>query len=99
YELLKAVAPEFSQNLDLGWPPMSWVNRFVIIPMFNLLSGFLDNYGIIIIIMVLVIKLVLFPLSYKSYVSMAKMKVLKPQLDEIKERHGGDQMKAQQDQL
>ena len=99
YEILKAVAPEFSKNLDLGWPPMSWVNRFVIIPMFNLLSGFISNYGVIIIIMVLVIKLALFPLSYKSYVSMAKMKVLKPQLDEIKEKHGGDQMKAQQDQL
>jgi YidC/Oxa1 family membrane protein insertase len=99
YEVLKGVAPEFSENLDLGWPPMSWVNRFVIIPLFNLLNNFFDNYGIIIIIMVLIIKLVLFPLSYKSYVSMAKMKVLKPQLDEIKEKHGGDQMKAQQDQL
>ena len=101
YEVLKgvAIAPEFSQNLDLGWPPMSWVNRFVIIPLFNLLSGFFDSYGVIIIIMVLIIKLILFPLSYKSYVSMAKMKVLKPQLDEIREKHGGDQMKAQQDQL
>lgn len=99
YEILQGVATEFSKNLDLGWPPMSWVNKFVIIPLFNFLNQFFDNYGIIIMIMVLIIKLVLFPLSYKSYVSMAKMKVLKPQLDEIREKHGGDQMKAQQDQL
>ena len=99
YEVLQGVAPEFTQNLDLGWPPMSWVNKFIIIPLFDLLNNFFDNYGIIIIIMVLLIKLVLFPLSYKSYVSMAKMKVLKPQIDEIREKHEGDQMKSQQDMM
>ncbi|MGK7388967.1 MAG: membrane protein insertase YidC [Candidatus Cyclobacteriaceae bacterium M2_1C_046] len=99
YDILKNVAPEFSQNLDLGWPPMSWVNRFVIIPLFNLLNNFFDNYGMIIFVMVLIIKLVLFPLSYKSYLSMAKMKVLKPEIDEIREKSEGDQMKIQQETM
>ncbi|MBL6449494.1 membrane protein insertase YidC [Fulvivirga sp. 29W222] len=99
YHILGDVAEEFESNLHLGWPPMKWINRFVIIPLFDLLGGFISNYGLIIIIMVLMIKLVLSPLSYKSYLSMAKMKVLKPELDEIKEKHGDDMTKAQQEQM
>ncbi|MEP2772638.1 MAG: membrane protein insertase YidC [Fulvivirga sp.] len=99
YYLLDDVADEFERNLALGWPPMKWVNKFVIIPLFEFLSTFISNYGVIIIIMVFLIKLALSPLSYKSYVSMAKMKVLKPQLDEIKEQHGEDMQKAQQEQM
>ncbi|TRX62075.1 membrane protein insertase YidC [Fulvivirga sp. M361] len=99
YHITPDVATDFSKNLWLGWPPMLWVNKFVIIPMFDLLNNFIDNYGIIIIIMVFLIKLALSPLSYKSYVSMAKMKVLKPDLDEIKEKHGDDMTKAQQEQM
>jgi len=99
YYLLGDVADEFERNLALGWPPMKWVNKFVIIPLFEFLSTFISNYGVIIIIMVFLIKLALSPLSYKSYVSMAKMKVLKPQLDEIKEQHGEDMQKAQQEQM
>lgn len=99
YHITKHVAEDFSKNLWLGWPPMLWVNKFIIIPLFDLLNNFLSNYGIIIIIMVLIIKLALSPLSYKSYVSMAKMKVLKPELDIIKEKHGDDMQKAQQEQM
>ncbi|UII30309.1 membrane protein insertase YidC [Fulvivirga ulvae] len=99
YHILGDIADEFESNLYLGWPPMKWINRFVIIPLFDLLGGFISNYGLIIIIMVLLIKLVLSPLSYKSYLSMAKMKVLKPELDEIKEKHGEDLAKAQQEQM
>ncbi|MEM8567867.1 MAG: membrane protein insertase YidC, partial [Bacteroidota bacterium] len=99
YHITKYVAEDFSKNLWLGWPPMIWVNKFIIIPLFDVLNNFLSNYGIIIIIMVLIIKLALSPLSYKSYVSMAKMKVLKPELDIIKEKHGDDMQKAQQEQM
>ena len=99
YHITKDVAEDFSKNLWLGWPPMIWVNKFVIIPLFDLLNNFLDNYGLIIIVMVFIIKLALSPLSYKSYVSMAKMKVLKPELDQIKEKHGDDMTKAQQEQM
>ena len=99
YKILKRVTEDFSKNLSLGWPPMIWVNKFVIIPLFDLLNNFIGNYGIIIIVMVLMIKLVLSPLSYKSYLSMAKMKVLKPEMDEIKEKYGDDMAKAQQEQM
>ena len=99
YHILNDIADDFENNLDLGWPPMKWINRWVIIPLFDLLGRFIGNYGIIIIVMVILIKLVLSPLSYKSYLSMAKMKVLKPELDEIKEKHGEDLAKAQQEQM
>jgi YidC/Oxa1 family membrane protein insertase len=99
YHITSEVTEEFSKNLFLGWPPMLWVNKYVLIPLFDVLNDILDNYGLIIIIIVLIIKLVLSPLSYKSYLSMAKMKVLKPELDEIKEKHGSDMAKAQSEQM
>ena len=72
--------------VPLGWGIFGWVNQFAIIPMFNLFSKFMSNFGLIILLMTLVIKLVLFPLTYKSYISSAKMKVLKPEIDEINAR-------------
>jgi len=76
--------------VPLGWGIFGWVNRFAIIPMFNLFSQFIDNFGIIILLMTVVIKLVLYPLTYKSYVSSAKMRVLKPEIDEINARIPAD---------
>ncbi|MFA5045759.1 MAG: membrane protein insertase YidC [Paludibacter sp.] len=72
--------------IPLGWGIFGWVNQFAIIPMFNLFSRFMSNFGLIILLMTVVIKLVLFPLTYKSYMSSAKMRVLKPEIDEINER-------------
>lgn len=69
--------------IPLGWGIFGWVNQFAIIPMFNLFSRFMGNFGLIILLMTIVIKLVLFPLTYKSYISSAKMRVLKPEIDEI----------------
>ncbi len=72
------------QNLvPLGWGVFGWVNRFAIIPLFNWLEGHIASFGLIILLMTLIIKLTLFPLTYKSYKSSAKMRVLKPQIDEI----------------
>lgn len=99
HKILKGVAPEFSKNLYLGWPPVIWVNKFLIIPIFKFLERFIGNYGIIIIILVFAVKLLLTPLSYKSYMGMAKMKLLKPELDIIKEKFGDDASKIQQEQL
>ena len=99
YQIIDDVAPEFRRNVNLGWPPVSWINKYVIFPVFHFLTKHIGNYGVIIIILVLLLKLVLFPLSYKSYLSMAKMRVLKPELDEIKEKNGDDMQKTQQDQL
>lgn len=99
YQLIDIVAEDFQKNVYLGWPPVSWINKFVIFPVFHFLTGIISNYGIIIIVLVVLLKLVLFPLSYRSYLSMAKMRVLKPELDEIKEKVGDDMQKVQQEQL
>jgi YidC/Oxa1 family membrane protein insertase len=99
YKKIGGVAEKFDQNVYLGWPPVYWINRFIIFPVFYFLTTFISNFGIIIVILVIAIRLILLPLSYKSYLSMAKMKVLKPELDEIKATHGEDMTKVQQEQL
>lgn len=99
YQMIGSVTEAFQKNVYLGWPPVYWINKFVIFPLFNFLSSFIGNFGLIIIILVVLIRLILLPLSYRSYLSMAKMKVLKPELDEIKEKHGDDMTKVQQEQL
>jgi YidC/Oxa1 family membrane protein insertase len=99
YQVIGKVTDDFSKNVELGWRPIYWINKWVIFPVFNFLSTRIANYGVIIIILVLLLKLVLAPLSYRSFLSMAKMKVLKPELDEIKERVGDDMTKVQQEQM
>ncbi len=99
YKILGNVTKGFSKNLDLGWPPVTWVNQFVIIPIFKFLETFIGNYGIIIVILVLIIKLILTPLSYSSYLGMAKMRLLKPEIDAIKEKNGDNATQTQQDTM
>lgn len=99
YQKIGHVAEDFAKNVYLGWPPVYWINKFIIFPVFHVLTQYITNYGVIIIILVFLLKLVLFPLSYRSYLSMAKMRVLKPELDEIKERVGEDMTKVQQEQM
>lgn len=99
YKMLKKIAPEFEQIVYLGYPLVSWVNKLLIINVFNWLETFIDNYGLIILILVVIIKLILSPLSYTSYKSMAKTKVLKPEIDAIKEKHGDDMQKVQAEQM
>lgn len=99
YRKIGGVAEKFDQNVYLGWPPVYWINKWVIFPVFYFLTTFISNFGVIIIILVILIRLVLLPLSYRSFLSMAKMKVLKPELDEIKEKYGDDMTKTQQEQL
>ena len=76
--------------IPLGWTIFGWVNRFMIIPMFNFFSRFISNFGLIILLMTIVIKIIIFPMTYKSYVSSAKMRVLKPEIDEINARIPAD---------
>jgi len=78
------------KQIDLGWGPLKYINRFAVLPVFNLLSKVTLNYGIIILALTIILKLVLSPLTYKSYLSMAKMRVLKPEMDEIKAKVGED---------
>ncbi len=82
--------------IPLGWGIFGWVNRFMIIPMFNFFSNYIGNFGLIILLMTLAIKLLLFPLTYKSYISSAKMKVLRPEIEEINARIPADKMAERQ---
>ena len=97
--ILNDVTVGFENNVELGYFILRPINKWLIIPTFHFLERFFTNYGIIILLLVIFIKLLLFPLSYKSYVSMAKTRVLKPQLDEIKAKHGDDMAKIQQEQM
>ncbi len=99
YYDLEAFAPEFTENLNLGWSILSVVNKFLILPIWRGLESVIPSYPLLIIILVIIIRLILSPLTYRSHMSMAKMRVLKPELDEIKERHGDDMQKAQQEQM
>ncbi len=99
YDFIANVTDGFSGNLSLGWPPMSWITKYMLIPVFQFLEGFIGNYGIIIVLLVLFVKILLLPLSYKSYLGMAKMKLLKPELDLIKEKNGENMTQNQQDQM
>jgi len=99
YKIITNVTAGFERNLYLGWPPVLWVNKFAIIPVFHFLEQFIGNYGVIIMILVIVIKLILTPLSYTSYLGMAKMRLLKPELDLIKEKNGDNMTQTQQDQM
>ena len=99
FKICKKVAEGYHKNVNLGWPLISWINRFVVIPVFDGLKGVFSSFGLIIVILVLLIKAVLLPLSYKSFVSMAKMKALKPELDELKAKHGDDQQAIQMEQM
>jgi YidC/Oxa1 family membrane protein insertase len=99
YKILKHVSDKFEKNLELGWGIFSYVNKFVIIPIFHFLQNYIASYGIIILLLVLIIKLALTPLTYKSYLSMAKMKVMKPEIDEIKAKYGDDMQKQQSETM
>ena len=87
---------QLNKLIPLGWGIFGWVNRFAIIPMFNFFSLFMSNFGLIILLMTVVIKLVLFPLTYKSYISSAKMRVLKPEIDEINAKIPADKAAERQ---
>jgi YidC/Oxa1 family membrane protein insertase len=98
YRTLKKLKVGLEDIIPLGRSVFRWVNVGIVIPVFNFLGRFIGNYGIIILILTILIKLVLFPLTYKSYISTAKMKVLKPEVDKINEKFPKpeDAMKKQQ---
>lgn len=99
YKTLKNVTEGFENNVDMGYFFVSWVNKYIIVNLFEFLEDYFLNYGVIIILIVLLIKLILFPLTYKSYIGMAKMRVIKPEIDELKEKYGDDASKMQQEQM
>jgi YidC/Oxa1 family membrane protein insertase len=96
YKTLKAEGHELTNLVDLGWKWISWINKWFVINIFHWLEGVIGNYGIIIIILTIFFKLLVFPLSYKSFLSGARMKVLKPQIDEINKKFGADKAMEKQ---
>lgn len=90
FNTLKAQGYDIEKQINLGYWPLKYINRFAVLPIFNLFEGFNWNYGLIILALTILLKVVLFPLTYKSYLSMAKMRVLKPEMDEIKQKVGDD---------
>ena len=94
---------DYDRNLDeimpLGWGIFGWMNQHVFIPLFAFLSTFLPNYGIVIIVMTILIKIALSPVQYKQYVSQAKMKVLRPEINELNEKYKDNAMKKQQETM
>lgn len=97
YPTLKKQEIGLQKIISLGF--FGWVSKYMIIPTFNWLAGFFSNFGLVILMLTLLIKLILFPLVYKSYVSSAKMRILKPEIDEIKEKYGTDMTRIQQENM
>lgn len=98
FTILRKEGFELDKLVFLGMNIIGWINRFAIIPIFNWLDNFIDSYGLIILILTIIIKIVLFPLTFKSYQSQAKMQVLKPMVEELGKKFPKkeDAMKKQQ---
>ncbi|NND95237.1 MAG: membrane protein insertase YidC [Flavobacteriales bacterium] len=98
YTILKKYENEMDRIIDLGWGIFGWMNKWLVIPIFNFLSDYIGSYGIIILILTIVIKTLLFPLTYKNYLSSAKMKVIRPEIEELNKKFENekDPMKKQQ---
>lgn len=88
--ILEKQGYDIEKQIDLGYWPLKYINRWIVLPVFNFLEGFGWGYGLIILVLTVLLKMVLLPLTYKSYLSMAKMRVLKPEMDEIKGKVGDD---------
>lgn len=97
YPTLKSYDVNLEQSIPLGWGIFGWVNRFIVIPVFEWLGSFALNYGIIILILTLIIKIGLLPLTYNAYKSGAKMRVLQPEIKEIQDKNKDEPVKLQQE--
>ena len=102
YRILnKYKGTDLSEVADLGWGIFGWINKIIFVPVFSFLSSFIGNYGLIIILMTIVVRIIMSPVVYKSYLSSAKMKVLRPEMNEINEKYKGKEnaMKRQQETM
>lgn len=99
YDILNDYDRNLDEILPLGWGIFGWINQYVFIPFFSFLSSFLPSYGIAIIVMTIVVRIVLSPVTYKSYLSQAKMKVLRPEINELNDKYKDNPMKKQQETM
>ena len=98
YETLKEYNLNLENSVPIGWGIFGWLNRFIFFPLFSFLTNYF-SYGISIILMTIIVKVAISPLTYKSYLSQVKMKILKPELEIINEKFGDDPMKKQQETM
>lgn len=101
YKTLKKYDHGYEQIVPLGGWLIGWINRYIIIFVFDILSRYISNFGIIILLLTIMLKIVLWPLTHKSYISSAKMRVLKPEIDKINEKYSkpDEAMKKQQETM
>lgn len=102
YTTLRSYKIGLEEMVPLGYGPMffvKYINKWLIIPIFNFLSSFISNYGVIIMLLTIIIRLLLSFFTYKSYLSSAKMRVLKPELDELRAQYADDQQKFGMEQM
>ncbi|AUS07115.1 membrane protein insertase YidC [Pseudotamlana carrageenivorans] len=98
FDILNAYDRNLDELVPFGWGIFGWINRYIFMPLFSFLGGFMP-YGIAIVVMTIMVKILLSFVQYKQFLSQAKMKILKPELDEIREKHKNNKMKAQQETM
>jgi YidC/Oxa1 family membrane protein insertase len=102
YKILKQYGNDMEDMVNLGsgvFAFVKYINRWIILPVFDFFRGFTANYGIVILLLTLFIRLLISPLSYSSYLSGAKMKVLRPEIDKLKAKYGTDQQQISMEQM
>ena len=101
YNLFTDKYPEknLDRSITLGWGIFGFLNRHLFFPVFNFLKGFVGNFGLIIILLTIAVRFIMSPLLYKSYLSSAKMKVIRPEIEEINKKYPKDAMKRQQETM
>lgn len=102
YKTLKQYGNDMESQVNLGsgiFAFVKYINRWIIIPVFDLFSKFTSNFGIVILLLTLFIRLLISPLTYSSYLSGAKMKVLRPEIDQLKAKYGNDQQQMSMEQM
>jgi YidC/Oxa1 family membrane protein insertase len=99
YKILQGYDRNLDVIVSLGWGIFGWINKYIFTGLFSWLSTWLPNYGIVIIVMTIMVKIVLSPVQYKQYLSQAKMKILRPEIEEINKKHKDNAMKRQQETM
>ena len=101
YKILNDYERNLDEVVSLGWGIFGWINKYIFTGLFSWLSTWLPNYGIVIIVMTIMVKIVLSPVQYKQYLSQAKMKILRPEIEEINKKYEGKDkaMKRQQETM
>ena len=99
FKILNGYDRNLDETVSLGWGIFGWINRYVFFFLFDFLSSFISSYGLVIILMTVIVKLLLSPVQYKQFLSQAKLKILRPEMEAIKAKHKDNKMKIQQETM